>query len=88
MLDHSVVTVGTTATELSAPQSDNQGGTSLLITAPAGSTVYLGGPTVTTTTYGYALAAGTSITVTLDGSERLYAVAAAAANVPILRQGI
>ena len=83
------VTVGTTATELSATQTDHTGGESLLITAPAAVTLYLGDGNVTSTAYGYALAAGTSIGITLDAGEQLFAaVASGTATAYVLRQGV
>ena len=54
----------------------------------AGATVYLGGEGVTTSSYGYALAGGTSFSVELQDDEKLYGVVASSTqNVNILRQG-
>jgi hypothetical protein len=89
------ITVGTTATVLSSltppsPIDYNQRGFSTLIQNPTGGvTVYLGGPDVTTTTYGYSLAAGSSMSVDLFPGDLLYGVVATGTQaLGILRTGV
>ncbi len=79
------VSVGTTATKLTVDQGRD--GSSILVQAPAGGTLYVGGEGVTTAT-GFPIAAGSSLTVDLRDHEHLYGVLAAAASVPVLRLGV
>lgn len=88
------VTVGTTATLLTPTTfadaiKSNQQGISLLVQNPTTTTIFLGGLDVTTTTYGFALAANQSIAVDLSADELLYAVVASGTQtVNVLRQGV
>lgn len=83
------ITVGTTATELTAPTTDAAYGSSILVGGPTVTvTLYLGDAAVTAAT-GWPLAAGATLPITLDAGERLYAaVATGTTVVPVLRQGV
>lgn len=66
------VSVGTTATLLSADADG--GGASVLVQAPAGATLFVGGPGVTAGT-GFGIAAGTSLSVDLPGpNDQLFGI--------------
>jgi len=64
--------VGTTATVI-ADLSTTTGGPSVLIHNNSGATVYLGGSDVSTSN-SFALATGTALAVTIDGSETIYGI--------------
>lgn len=91
------VTVGTTATSLTGGVTDAGGvtghraqevGRTILLSENSG-TIYLGGPDVTTTAYGYKLEAGAPpFSMDLVGSDELYAVAAAPVTVRVLHAGV
>ena len=89
------ITVGTAATALNAvagmtdPVVYNQTGQSLIIQNPTGgATVYLGGSTVTTVAYGYALAANTALSIDLGQGEQIFGVVATGTQaVGVLRKG-
>lgn len=88
-LSHGIVSVGTTATLLSASTSGRDGQTVLIQNPSAGATVYLGGSGVTTSSYGYSLTGGTAFTIELQDGEALYGVVASSTqNVSVLRQGV
>lgn len=87
-LSHERVSVGTTATLLSTTSVGRSGQTVSVQNPSGGATVYLGGAGVTTTSYGYALAAGSDFSIELDFSEALYAVVASSTQtVNVIRQG-
>ena len=87
-ITHGIVSVGTTATKLTSDYDGKDGQTINVQNPSAGATVYLGGEGVTTSSYGYALAGGTSFSVELQDDEKLYGVVASSTqNVNILRQG-
>jgi hypothetical protein len=91
MIKHGLVSVGTTATALNtADTSTTAQRATLLVTCPSGgATVYLGGAGVTTTSYGYALAASGELSIDILGDEVLYAVVATSTqNVAVLKQGV
>lgn len=76
------VTVGTTATALNTKDT---AGNYLVIKNPSdGSDVDLGGSAVTSGG-GFLLAAGDSVTVSLDSGDILYGIAAADAEISVLR---
>jgi len=81
------VTVGTTATLLTAgPDADRRDGSAVLIRPAAD--VYVGGPDVTTAD-GYLLAGGSELAVDLQTREQLYGRAASdTVVVSVLRTGI
>lgn len=88
------VTVGTSATLLIPTTftnqiNYNQRGMSLLIQNTASVVVYIGGSDVTSSTYGYALAANQSLSIDLDSGEQIYAaVASGTQSIRVLRQGV
>lgn len=87
-LGHERVSVTTTATLLSSTSAGRDGQTVLVQNPAAGATVYLGGTGVTTTSYGYALAGGTDVSIGLQNGETLYGVVASSTQtVNVLRQG-
>lgn len=87
-ITHGIVSVGTTATKLTSDYDGKDGQTINVQNPTSGATVYLGGEGVTTSSYGYALAGGTSFSVELQTGEKLYGVVASSTqNVNILRQG-
>lgn len=90
-IDASSVTVGTSPTRLTS-QSDadvNPWASSLAVALPAGgSTVFVGGPAVTTST-GFPLAAGSSLALDLAVGDEVYAVVASGTQtVNVLRSGV
>ena len=89
-IEHASVTVGTTATALnSVAIGDYPKDKSIIISVPAdGATVYVGSQSVTSSSYGYAIAAGSSLTADLRGNEVLFAaVASSTQAVRVLRSG-
>lgn len=96
MTAHALVTVGTTAVNLLAGVADTVGfgdekvvSRSLSVQNVSDATIYLGGPGVTTASYGYALAAGATIGFDLMNRDTLYAVSAAGGkSVAVLHLGI
>jgi hypothetical protein len=87
-LTHERVSVTTTATLLSASVSGRDGQTVMIQNPSAGSITYLGGVGVTSTSYGYALAAGSDMSIDLQNGETLYGVVASSTNtVNVIRQG-
>lgn len=78
--------VGATPVELTATDSGVDRLQSLLVVNTGGTVVYLGGPSVSTST-GLALAVGASLTCDLAG-EQLFAVAASSGAVHVLRTGV
>lgn len=79
------VAVSTTATKLSA-DSDG-GGASLLVQAPNGATLYVGGSTVTSAA-GFPIPAGQTLSVDLPSFDELYGVlASGSGTASILRVG-
>lgn len=87
---HNLVSVTTTATNILAGVTDARGGSrSVSVQNVSSVTVYLGGQGVTSTNYGFALAAGSSVSYDLDKGERLYAVVATGtASVATLHTGV
>jgi hypothetical protein len=87
-VSHQIVSVGTTATKLTSDYDGKDGQTINVQNPSGGATVYLGGEGVTTSSYGFTLAAGISFSIELQDDEKLYAVVASSTqNVNILRQG-
>ena len=85
---HAIVSVGTTATKLTSDYDGKDGQTINVQNPTGGATVYLGGEGVTSSSYGFLLAAGISFSIELQDDEKLYAVVASSTqNVNILRQG-
>lgn len=89
---HAIVTVGTTATALGAAEvvrSFDKKAQSVLVTAGA-EDLYLGGAGVTTTDYGYLLAAGASVAMDLGAEDydTLYGVVGTEDDVAVLYLGV
>lgn len=88
-LSHGIVSVGTSATLLSASEAGRDGQTVLVQNPAGGATVYLGGAGVTTSSYGYTLEGGVAFAIDLLGGEALYGVVATSTqNVSVIRQGV
>lgn len=87
-ISHERVSVGTTATQISSNYAGKDGQTVNVQNPSGGATVYLGGEGVTTTSYGFLLAAGISFSVEMQDGEKLYGVVASSTQtVNVLRQG-
>lgn len=89
-IDHERVSVGTSATTLGNAARDRDGFT-VNVQNPTGSgaTVYLGGSDVSTSDYGYSLAAGSEVAVDLLQGEALYGIVASGTlTVNVLRIGV
>lgn len=85
-----VVAVATTATLLSAADTDSVSGQSIYVTNAGSNPIFLGGAAVTTGT-GYSLAAGASLPwpLALSVGEALYGIVAAATeSAKVLRTGV
>lgn len=81
---HARVTVGTTPTRLdTAPAAGEElGGEHLRVQSPTGAVaVFVGGPGVTTTSYGHELVAGQQLAVELGPDDELYGVVATGTQV-------
>jgi hypothetical protein len=89
-LSHGIVSVGTTATALNASLNGGKDGSRISVQNPTGgSTVYLGASGVTTSSYGFLLAAGTTFSIELNQGEALFGVVASSTqSVAVLRQGV
>ncbi|MEU7570321.1 hypothetical protein [Micromonospora sp. NPDC049240] len=95
---HSTKTVGTTATSLLAGVNDanrqpytskNETARSVVLTNAGSETVLLGGPGVTSSSYGYALDPAASMTLDLTSTDLIYAVVAAnTSTVRMLHLGV
>jgi hypothetical protein len=83
------ISVGTTPVLLTVADTDSVYGSAIAVRVPSAATapIFLG-PAGVTTTSGFELAVGASATVTLGGGESLYAVAASAQTVHVLRTGV
>lgn len=93
MIKHNKVTVTTTAVSLKGTLVDtSQDGEivrSVLYTNTGAVTVYLGGSDVTSSSYGYALAAGASVALDLYRGDEVWAVTASgSADVIGLHSGV
>lgn len=88
-LNHAQVTVGTTATLLSAATAGRDGQTVLVQNPTTGVNVYIGGEGVTTSSYGFLLQAGTAFAIDLQAGEGIYGVVASSTQaVGVIRQGV
>ena len=88
-LTHGLVSVGATATLLSAAEAGRDGQTVLVQNPAGGATVYLGGAGVTTVSYGYSLEGGVAFAIELQTGEALYGVVASGTqSVSVIRQGV
>ncbi len=85
---HANVSVGTTATLLSSAASGRDGQTLSIQNPTGGANVFLGGSTVTSSAYGFLLAAATTFTIELQDGEAIYGIVASSTQtVNVLRQG-
>jgi hypothetical protein len=83
------VTVGTTATPLTGSDTDYKPGSSIIVQAPAGNTLWVGGPDVNTTNTGWVVSAGTTFAIDIVGSDVLYGVIAAGTDTAlVMRSGV
>ena len=88
-LTHGIVSVGTTATLLSAAESGRDGQTVLVQNPTGGANVFLGGTGVTTASYGYLIVAGSAFAIDLQAGESLFGVVASSTqSVSVIRQGV
>lgn len=88
-LVHGVVTVGTTATLLSAVEAGRDGQTVLVQNPTGGANVFLGGAGVTTTSFGFLITAGSAFAIDLQIGESLFGVVATSSqSVSVLQQGV
>lgn len=79
-VDHATVTVGTTPTSLIAGVADaaNANYRSILLTNRGTASVFVGGPAVSTTSFGYELVVGGEVAFDLESGDVPYGVAAVA----------
>ena len=88
-LTHGIVSVGTTATLLSAAEAGRDGQTVLVQNPSGGVNVFLGGAGVTTASYGYLIVAGSAFAIDLQAGESLFGVVASSTqSVSVIRQGV
>lgn len=86
---HERVVVAATATKVADAERDRDGFTVNVQNPAGGATVFLGGSDVTTSDYGYSLAAGGEVAVELLKGEALYGVVASGTTtVNVLRIGV
>lgn len=82
------VTVGTSATLITAVPADSTYGQSLTVTNRGTASVYLDGTTSVSTSK-FELRAGETVSAQLDPDERLYAIAASGSHrLDVLEQGV
>lgn len=87
-VSHANVSVGTTATKLTADASGRDGQTLSIQNPTGGANVFIGGAGVTSSVYGFLLAAATTFTIELQDGEEIYGVVASSTQtVNVLRQG-
>lgn len=89
-LGNAQVSVGTTATLLSATETDDRSGSSIAVKVPSGAAaaVFVGKSDVTTAT-GFSVAVGESVALDLQPGEALYGiVASGTVTVHVLRSGV
>jgi hypothetical protein len=88
-ITHGVVSVGTTATLLSAIVAGRDGQTVLVQNPSGAANVFLGGEGVTSTSYGYLLVGGSAFAIDLQAGESLFGVVASSTqSVSVIRQGV
>jgi hypothetical protein len=87
-ITHERVSIGITPTQVSSNFGGKDGQTVSVQNPAGGATVYLGGDGVTTTSYGYALVAGSDFSVEMQDGEKLFGVVASSTQtVNVIRQG-
>lgn len=87
-LSHGLVSVGTSATLLSATSAGRDGQTVLVQNPAGGVDVKLGGAGVTTASYGFIVVGGSAFAIDLQDGESLFGVAASTQSVSVIRQGV
>jgi hypothetical protein len=88
-ITHGVVSVGATATLLSAAEAGRDGQTVLVQNPTGGVNVFIGGTGVTSASYGYLLVGGSAFAIDLQAGEGLYGVVASGTqSVSVIRQGV
>jgi hypothetical protein len=88
-LQHAQVSVGTTATLLSAAVAGRDGQTLLVQNPSGGVNVFIGGAGVTTSSYGYLLTGGSAFAIDLQAGEGIYGVVASSTQaLGVIRQGV
>jgi hypothetical protein len=88
-ITHGVVSVGATATLLSAAEAGRDGQTVLVQNPAGGVNVFIGGTGVTSASYGYLLVGGSAFAIDLQAGEGLYGVVASGTqSVSVIRQGV
>ena len=88
-LTHGIVSVGSTATLISAQVAGRDGQTVLVQNPSGGANVFLGGAGVTSTSYGYLVVGGSAFAIDLQDGESLFAVVASSTqSVSVIRQGV
>lgn len=86
---HERVVVAATATKVADAERDRDGFTVMVQNPAGGASVFIGGPGVTTSSFGYEVVAGAEIGVELTKDEELYAVVATGTiTVNVLRIGV
>lgn len=86
MANHSVKTVSSTPVLLSPEPTHS--GADVIIQNNSNGDLFLGASNVTTSVYGFKLAAGTGISLRLSGREELYGVASSSININVLTVGL
>jgi len=88
-LSHSRPTLTTTALQISSNHGGKDG-QSISIQNPAGgATVYIGGSSVTSSSYGFALTENSAMSIDLQNGETLYGIVASGTQqVNVLIQGV
>jgi hypothetical protein len=82
------VAVSTTAAKLTTTPTDSRAGSSIAITAPSAADLYVGGSGVTSSN-GFRVVAGATLTVDLQSGEDLYGVLASGTGTAyVLRSGV
>lgn len=85
---HANVSVTTSATKLTSDVSGRDGQTISVQNPTGGANVFIGGTGVTTSSYGFILAAATSFSIELQDGEEIYGIVASSTQtVNVLRQG-
>jgi hypothetical protein len=87
-ITHARVSIGITPTQISSDFAGKDGQAVLVQNPSNGTTVFLGGDGVTTTSYGFQLDAGSNFTIEMQNGEKLFGVVASSTQtVNVIRQG-
>jgi hypothetical protein len=89
---HASVTVGTTSTDLTSSIRDDHGFNgvtrTVVVQNKGTGSVFLGGPGVTTSSFGYELPSGSEASFDLTLGDILFGVASSAQSVTVLHMGV